>query len=449
MFIRFGEPDKLLSELKQLSAIHFMIGHRLWQGFAGLITALFVVRFLSADQQGWYFTFMSLAALYSIFEMGLSLVIVQIVAKLSLDIHWGKDGEILGENRTQLIAILQLGLRVYFVLAMMFSVCCLLVGWWIFADTPSASTDNISWQLPWLGLIILTALSMVLLFFWAILEGAGQLLAVYRLRFYLAIGSSIFCWIILSAGGFLWATLAIPFMSVVIGIGWMYRRQKTILKIARLNESTALHQWSQMVWPLQWRVGIYWISIFFMSQLATPILFLSQGAMVAGQMGLSLTFAHMIGVIAQAWIARGVPDMTQAVARHDWIRLDAIFYQNFWYSLITFCAGIISVVILYWVAMDSGYAERLLPWQYMGGLMIFVLFYHIHNAWAAQLRSFHKEPFGNIFLVGAVLIVLGSVLLVDRFSVAGIILTMIAVQACFIFPASWSIWRRCNQQWRQ
>ena len=69
MFIRFGEPDKLLSELKQLSAIHFMIGHRLWQGFAGLITALFVVRFLSADQQGWYFTFMSLAALYSIFEM--------------------------------------------------------------------------------------------------------------------------------------------------------------------------------------------------------------------------------------------------------------------------------------------------------------------------------------------------------------------------------------------
>ena len=449
MFIRFGEPNKLVSELKQLSAIHFMIGHRLWQGFAGLITVLLVVRFLSADQQGWYYTFLSLAALYSIFEMGLSLAIVQIVAKLVLDIHWSQNGEILGENRTKLIAILQSGLRVYFVLAMMFSVCCLLVGWWMFTDTPGASTDSVSWQLPWLGLIALTALSMILLFFWAILEGTGQLLAVYRLRLYLAISGSVFCWIILSAGGFLWATLAIPMMSVVIGIGWMYRHQKKILKIAQLNEPTALRQWNQMVWPLQWRVGIYWISIFLMSQLATPILFLSQGAMIAGQMGLSLTFAHMIGVIAHAWIARCVPDMTQAVARHDWIRLDAIFFKNFGYSLITFSVGIVSVVIFYWVAMYSGYAERLLPWQYMGGLMVFVLFYHIHNAWAAQLRSFHKEPLGGIFLVGAALIVLGSVLFVDRFSVAGIVLTMVAVQACFIFPASWCIWRRCNQQWRQ
>jgi hypothetical protein len=439
----------LLFDLKPFGVIHFIIGYRLWQGLAGLITALLAVYFLSAEQQGWYFTFMSLAALYSIFEMGLSLVVVQVIAKLFLDIRWGVCGEIIGRNRVQLLAILQSGLRVYFVLAGLFIVCSLIVGWWMFRHASIGTAEAVRWKLPWLGLVILTASSMILLFFWAILEGAGKLLEVYRLRLYLAVAGSVLCWLILSMGGFLWATLAIPLIGTIFGIGWMSLYQKKILSMALSRDPTAMNYWNREVWPLQWRVGIYWISIFMMSQLVTPILFLSQGAIIAGQMGLSLTIAHMVGIIAQACIARCVPDMTQAVARHDWPRLDAIFRKNFRNSIIIFFASIVPVVILYWAAGDWGFSKRLLPWQEMVGLMVFVFSYHLHNAWAAQLRSFHKEPLGGTFLVGAGLILLGSVMIVDRFSAAGAVIIMVVVQAIFILPTSWWIWRRCNQQWRQ
>ncbi|MBU6362157.1 MAG: hypothetical protein KGS46_19270 [Chloroflexi bacterium] len=444
-----GGRVKLRSIIGPWSAIHWMMGHRLWQGLAGVITALLVVHFLSADEQGWYFTFVSLAALYSIFEMGLSLAVIQRVAKLCLGVRWGAHGEVAGENRGQVLALMQSGLRVYGILALVFIVCCWTVGWWMFYDAPPLSGVPLAWQLPWSALVLLTALSMITLFFWAILEGAGQLLTVYRLRLYLAVGGSVAGWIILSAGGFLWATLAIPCVSALGGLAWLYRQQKKLLISATAYHPGVLREWNQTVWPLQWRVGIYWISIFFMSQLATPILFFSQGALIAGQMGLSLTIAHMIGILAQAWIARGVPQMTQAATTLDWHRLDAIFYRNFRYSLLTFGAGIVSVVILYWAAVTWGYEARLLPWQAMVGLVLFVFFYHLHNAWAAQLRSFHKEPLAGIFLLGAALIVLGSVLVVERYSVAGIVLTMLLVQAVWIVPASWWVWRRCNQQLRR
>ena len=93
----------------------------------------------------------------------------------------------------------------------------------------------------------------IILFFWAILEGAGQLLTVYRLRLYLAVGGSVAGWIILSAGGFLWATLAIPCVSALGGLAWLYRQQKKLLISATAYHPGVLREWNQTVWPLQWR----------------------------------------------------------------------------------------------------------------------------------------------------------------------------------------------------
>jgi hypothetical protein len=52
-------------------------------------------------------------------------------------------------------------------------------------------------------------------------------------------------------------------------------------------------------------------------QIYTPILFHYQSANVAGQMGLSLAIANMLGLLAQSWIALRVPTMAMTVGHKD------------------------------------------------------------------------------------------------------------------------------------
>lgn len=434
--------------MEKIGSIHFIIGHRLWQGTAGLVTAILVVLLLSAEEQGWYFTFVSLVSIYTIFEMGLALTVVQIVARLFLKTRWQNNGDFQGEGRVELTHLIQAGFRVYLFLALVFIFSTLFLGWKVFGSASSHVLIVDKWHLPWLTLILFTAVNMCLLFFLAILEGSGDIKKTYQIRLYMAMGGSFLCWLVLLANGFLWATIAVPFFSTAYGLVWFYRHKPSILKAALKYDSGAMQYWNKNVWSLQWRVGLYWVSIFLMSQVATPILFMTKGSIIAGQMGLSLTIAHMIGIIAQGWIVRGIPTMTQAATNGDWTILDNIFTNNLRYSILTFILGCFCVVIVYLFAEYQGLLERLLAWPEMIGLMIFVFVYHINNSLAAQMRSFHQEPLCGIFFIGAILIVLTSLTLVSNFSVAGIILAMVIVQLCFIFPLSWKVWHNCNRKWR-
>ena len=51
----------------QRSALSTIVLQRLWQGLAGLVTVAVIAATLSQEQQGWYYTFLSVAALYSAF----------------------------------------------------------------------------------------------------------------------------------------------------------------------------------------------------------------------------------------------------------------------------------------------------------------------------------------------------------------------------------------------
>ena len=49
---------------------------RLTQGCTGLITLFLVTRYLSLDLQGWYYTFASIAGVWVLFDLGLSVVLL-------------------------------------------------------------------------------------------------------------------------------------------------------------------------------------------------------------------------------------------------------------------------------------------------------------------------------------------------------------------------------------
>jgi hypothetical protein len=62
------------------SAIAFTILSRIIQAGGGVITLLFVAKFLTKIEQGYYYTFGSILAIQIFFELGLSGIITQFVA---------------------------------------------------------------------------------------------------------------------------------------------------------------------------------------------------------------------------------------------------------------------------------------------------------------------------------------------------------------------------------
>jgi hypothetical protein len=165
-------------------------------------------------------------------------------------------------------------------------------------------------------------------------------------------------------------------------------------------------------------------------------------------MGLSLTIANMLGLLAQSWIARRVPVMAQAAGRQDWGLLDKVFTQDFLVSVSAFICGALVLGGLHYYLAKTIYASRILSFWPFVGLLGIAFINHITGALAAQLRSFRKEPLAWVSLVGALVIVPVSFWAASRYSAEGVIIAILCIQTTFILPVSVHLWRKLNKKWR-
>jgi hypothetical protein len=102
------ESDVYITQPLQSSIfnLNIIFMQRLWEGLAGLLTLFFLTHFLSAALQGWYYSFLSLAALYTMFDLGLSTALVQISAHYFVHNQWSDEGEVIGEKRNHFYRLL-------------------------------------------------------------------------------------------------------------------------------------------------------------------------------------------------------------------------------------------------------------------------------------------------------------------------------------------------------
>lgn len=424
-----------------------ILSQRAWQSFAGLVTLVAVTFSLNVEQQGWYYTFVSVAALYSVFEMGLASAILQASAHMFTQLCWGSNGEVVGKDQSEYNALISKSFHIYLKLAIVFTLFAVLIGLFIF-NARDGGLEIGSWGLPWMLVVFATAANMVFLPFLAIVEGAGQIQEVYFVRLLQGIFGSVGCWVVLMMGGFLWAVSIAPLMGIFIGVLWLYGHRSPLLFQALSKNFDNQFNWRQQIWSMQWRVGISWICIYFMSQLATPILFFYQDAIVAGQMGLTLSIAHMIGIFSQSWMARHIPEMGMLVARKDFASLDRLFYVDLKHVVFIYILGVLIVLFFYEIASNTFYNDRLLPfWQFLG-LLFFVFLFQMNAALSAYLRAFKAEPFMLLNSLGAILIVFGSIFGAIYYSSTGVVCAMVLIESLLIFPFGILIWCKFRKDWR-
>jgi hypothetical protein len=333
-------------------------------------------------------------------------------------------------------------------LALCFAVTVFPAGWQFFkaASHAQAMTGG-GWLLTWFVLIVVTTCNILLLPYLAVVEGSGSITEAYGIRLAQGVCGGVLTWVFLSHGAGLWAAIMAPSAGIAVGFAWLVFRRRETLREAYRSPQVPL-DWGREVWSLQWRLGLTWLSGYLLTQIYTPLLFYFQGPVVAGQMGLSLTVANMVGLLAQSWIARRVPAMAQAARSGQWGLLDKLFATDFFRSVLAFAIFWFAVAIAHILIGQTIYSSRILDfWNFMG-LLGATFLGHINGALAAQLRSFRREPLVWVAVLGALITVMAATAMVGPYGARGVILTMVVVQVVFVLPVSVMLWRKLIRKWR-
>lgn len=420
-----------------------VFAQRAWQATAGVVTLALVAKFLSPLEQGYFYTLASLAALYMVLDMGLSTVLVQFSAREFVGLSWEGRGKVVGTAPSRFLTLVRLSLRWYGTAAVIF----LLIYPAGVAFLANGYGDlAYDWRGPWALLVFVTAVGLVFLPALSLIEGSGAVKEVYAVRLVQGLIGAVATWQVLIMGGGLYAIAMMPAAGAVVASVWLFGWRRRMLMQAFQEKLGSFH-WGSEVWSLQWRIGASWIAGYALVLMHVPLLFRTQGPVVAGQMGVTMTVVNMLSMLALSWVTARIPKMTRAVSMKDWINLDLIYWGAFRASLLAFVAGAILIIILRLVLDWTPYGNRFLPMAETAGLLLAMGFYHVTGLFAVYLRAHLQEPFLWPSLFGAMLTAMGAIWVAPRWGSAGIVSVLIVINAVFFLPIAWWLWVHLRRKW--
>jgi len=395
-----------------------------WNVGGGLLTIIVITYFLSAELQGYYYTFNSLIALQVFAEMGLNFAIIQFASHEMPQLTWQPSGTLSGQLRAKrrLQSLMFFAFSWFGLAAILMIVVLIPLGLYFFDEVRSSGDAMGSVALPWLLLVLFTAMNLFISAAVAILEGCGKVADMSMLRLVQAVFAMSSAWLVLSVGGGVYALAISSMMMLLVGLIWLWFKYRLFFNDLRSHvENAPGLDWRKEIWPFQWRIAVSFMSGYLISQLFVPLVFKTHGAVAAGQMGMSLQIIGALNGAAMAWIVTKAPTYGRLVAANQRKELDRLFVRGLIQSAV-FLFIAISVVLsmLYFLqANTSPYIGRVLPFKLFALLCVVSLSNHFIYAEAAYLRAHKQEPFMLISVFIGLLSAVLAVLLVPPLGSAG------------------------------
>lgn len=421
-----------------------------WQVAAGLVTSLLILHFLSPVQQGWYYSFVSLAAFFTLFDMGLSLILIQRSAALFTDLQGTPRGGVAGVNAAAFAQLASFAHGWYRRAALVYLLLLLPLGLWFFGGVQETGAPGEAltalWPWLWAAMLCASAINLWLLPYLSLIEGAGEIGIVYALRLAQGVVGTVACWLLLAGGAGVWACLAVPTVAAGIGLGWLFLRRPALLALGSRPVANPL-PWRTELWPQQWRLAVGWGSGYLLTQIYTPLLLRLEGPTEAGQMGISLTVANALALVSQSWLTHRYPQMAACAARGEWGAMMRVFGAAARIYAAVYLAGAALFFLLLLAAADTPYPQRLLPWPALLTVFAAIFLNQLATGFAMALRAARLEPFVWINAAAAMLSLAIGMAMLQRAGVQGLVFAMLAVQALFVLPATLVVWNRRQASW--
>ena len=409
----------------------------------------------SKEQQGFYYTISSLLALQVFFELGLITVLAQFTSHEFAHLSWGDQGSIEGDPaaRERLIDLMCKAAKWFSVIALLLVVVLIPAGL-IFLNQQSGPATTFAWRLPWVLAVCGTAVNLMIVPFFAVVMGSGDVVTVNHREMLGAVVSSFIAWTVIGLHGGVFAVFATTCGSIVVASSYLLKRKPKLLMLAwngifgSGRDRTHTVSWRKEVWPMQWKIALSWVSGYFIFQLFVPVLFHYHGAVVAGQMGMTLSVSNALLAGCSTWMSSRSPEFGKMIAKHDWAQLDMMFYRVLRQSICVVVAGaFVGWAAIAYLQANYQVGHRFIPAIHAGIMFAAVSVQIVVNSLAVYLRAHKKEPFMWLSITVALLQGVATLVLGMKYSSLGVATGYFAIALLVTLPTAFIIWSKCKTNW--
>lgn len=437
-------------------AIAFSSGGRIISAFAGVGSVFFISTFLTGVEQGFYFTFGSILALQVFFELGLTGIMTQYVAHEASHLTLDENSIFQGEDkyRSRLSSLLHFCVKWYTLLAIIVFIFLTFCGIIYFNRFGTEQDESVEWFLPWIILCIAVSFNLFISPLTSILSGLGFIKQTSKISFFQQIFTPLSIW----TGLFLGCKLYVAgFGYLAMVIVWLIGVKKmgllpVLTKLWKVTISERVDYWHE-IFPYQWKIALSWVSGYFIYHLFNPVLFATEGAVVAGQMGMTLQALNAISAMSLSWLNTKVPLYSKLIALKDYVTLDNIFNKTLkqmgGISIVLLVAFYLVLLVLKYTQFSIG--NTVLADRFLYGLPLILLMITIYmgqyiGSWATYLRCHKQEPFLVNSIVVGLLCLASTFFFGYRYGLYGVTIGYFCVKLV-TFPWGYYVYYHYKNKW--
>jgi hypothetical protein len=298
--------------------------------FAGLIVSVVAAHSLSSEEQGYFFTFLSIVAAQTLFELGITNLILHHLSHACAGILHAKDDvqKRLAQNLAESTRAYSLR---YFRRAAGLFLLIIGPGGALFFAWSQQSTQGIQWQLPWVLMVAGTALSLFNLNYYSYLEAFGRLNISYRIRMTAtALLIVIFIAATFSVGGLACYALALLASNLYA----LVALRGASIEVNRDFGLGSIHTPVYVnIGREQRKMAASAVAGYITANSFTPYAFHFFGASVAGQVGLTMSIFAAIAAVAMARTTAEAPTYGLLIASGNLTELMRSFRKTLQFSI--------------------------------------------------------------------------------------------------------------------
>jgi O-antigen/teichoic acid export membrane protein len=397
--------NKIVSILGLDKAIFYTIITVFWSVISGLVSIIFIIKYITITEQGYWYTFQSLGALSSLAELGFTTIVTQFISHEYAHLNI-KNSLIVGDNeRTgRVISLIRFSFKFYIIVILLAFILLTVVGSFFLMH----STNDAGLILTWIAYSFSGAFLLLVSLLGVILKGFNKVELVQKIIFITSFAGVTALWISLSLGLGLWALVIGSIVNIILSIWLFFSSSRMLWHQIFHFRVTNSYNWLKETLPLQWRYAISWTSGYLILQFMVPVTMYYAGAALAGQLGLSLVIARSVQNMACSWGMTKLPQFNMLVAKKDRKKLDKLLNEVQKRSLLVFILGAaIILLILAFIFPLIGWEQRVLPvYEILIILLAEAALLIVYN-WAFYLRSHKKEPYMLLSLINGITMSIG------------------------------------------
>ena len=192
--------------------------------FTTIFTVFFIARYLSPDEQGYYYTFASILSIQIFFELGLNNIITQFVAHEASYLQFSPNNTFIGSDtkKSRLADLLLFCTKWYFIFALLLIIVLLVAG--IFFFKKYSSVESVTWKLPWVLLVFSSVLNFLTAPINAFMQGLGKVKEIAAIRFFQQLIVPLIVWGGLIIGAKLYVSGLQTILMVLVNV-YFYKKE--------------------------------------------------------------------------------------------------------------------------------------------------------------------------------------------------------------------------------